>query len=400
MTVKLPGFIPHLQLVHNVSEPIKPTTAAFANPIHSGNSFINAGANSMEFPGQPNRSAMRFASDSDEITGPARFAPPPAGGSGNDDDGPVRAVSWIRRSSFRNADAAARLETLKGMRSGLEIEHGIMIDLGHLSTVTGVDTRESQLDYLRGVMESVDEYTQDSMTLDAKEVVRAVHLIASAAFDLADFVSIKKVEHIPLSERVSSMMNRITTCADHLERRIIAFGNMERQIAERFAHIYFVTAVKGAAGDAVRERRASGPDSFAYKAYVANALLRLLDVQERFARLGKQKEEREVMKAVTTLFVHHDVPANGRQWAIGVTSAFLRNNLDQMFGAKGKAKEKFHDIFVRNVLFFIYGNRQFAPTILFNCERTLSRKNDAVLHRRFRDWAMDETHLSDTLARI
>ena len=356
---------------------------------------MNAGANVLHFPGQPNRSAMRFASGSDEVGSP-RFAPPPGGaGDGNDDEGPAPSGPWRSRASFRGANAEARFEVLRQMRSGVEIEQSVTVDLAELSSAT--DAREAQLDYLRGVMESMDLYSRSGMTIAPSDAVRAVHLIASAASDLADFISLKKVEHTPLAKRVSSMMGRIVSCADHLERWTIAAGTMDRTTAEHLAHIYYSAAVKGAGGDAVRHRRASGQGS---PVHVANVLLRLLDAQERFARLGKTKEAREAMKSVTTLFVHHDVPTKGKQWAIGVAADHLKDNVDRMYAAEGKRREELHGEFLRNVGFFTYGNRQFAPAILFHCEEALAEESDAPMHRRFREWAKDEMRLSNALARI
>lgn len=372
-----------------------PLSAAF----HSGNSFVNARANVLHFPGQPNRSAMRFAAGSDDITGPARFAPPPGGAGGGDDgEGPPRRAGWKNRVSFRNAGAKAKLEILRQMRSGVEIEQSVMLDLADLSSAT--DAREAQLDYLRGVMESMDLYSRSGMTIAPSDAVRAVRLIASAASDLADFISLKKVLHTPLTERVSSMMGRIVSCADHMERWMIAAGTMDRTTAEHLAHIYYSAAVKGAGGDAIRARNASGPRSPIYMAYMANALLRLLDVQERFAKLGKTEGEREAMKSVTTFVVHHNVPSKGKQWAIGVAADHLRKNVDQMYAANDQEREELHGKFLHNVRFFTNGNRQFAPAILFNCQRALMGRDDRVMHRRFLEWAKDEMRLSDALARI
>ncbi|MFA4971701.1 MAG: hypothetical protein WC683_03755 [bacterium] len=400
-TIKPPGFIPYLQLVPQSADPILPAAGNLANAFHSGNVFVNAGTTPLDFPGTPNRSAMRFASGADDMTGPARFAPPPSGGSGGDDGDNVRSIGpWRNIASFRNANAEARFETMRRMRSTAEIEQGVILDLANISAAVGADTRETQLDYLRGVMESMDLYSRSGATVAPTDMVRTVNLITTAASDLADFISLKKVEHTALSERVSSMMGLIISCANHLEHWIIAKGAMDRSTAEHLAHIYYSAAVKGAGGDAERERLASGPKNSVYMAHMANALLRLLDAQERFKRLGKTNEEREAMKSITTFVVHHNVPTKGRQWAIGCAANFLKKNVDLMYAEQGEKREELHRKFVRNVRFFTDGNRQFAPSILFHCQRALMGRNDEKMHRRFLNWAKDEMHVGDIMARI
>ena len=342
-------------------------------------------------------------------SGAAGGIPPPPGdapsGGGGSGSGSV-GFSMIPTLNTVEHD---RLYNMKMMASAGQITSSMAIDLA------SIDGDLEQLEYLMSVMGTLDEFSRSGSRIAASELVGVVDLAANAANEITPMITPKTTGGFSGMETVSLLMRRITSVADNLEQSIIGGGTMDREKAGRLAVIYSIAAVKGSAADALGERLSSGINNPVYKAHVSKALMQLIDVMERYERLGKPESVAEVRKVITQFNVYHGLVTGSRKWALDTAVDFLRSNIRHIYaeiefdpsvrGAMPEASRsggwlERHAIFMHNLRFFIQGNRRHAPSILFNVQGAFAEEGDDVMMRRFNGWAVREMQLSDALSRI
>jgi hypothetical protein len=147
-------------------------------------------------------------------------------------------------------------------------------------------------------------------------------------------------------------------------------------------------------------RLSLGINSPAYRAHVGRTVLQLIDVKERFERLGKEEDVREVTRVLTSAIVHHGFTPDSQSRALDSVLGYLRAKIEGIY--KNPADERLdrEADFLVNLRYLIDGNRRFGPMILLNCAEIFFEMNDQEKRRMLTKWGADDNRLSDRHARI
>lgn len=348
------------------------------------------------------RVPTRFAFSADEAGSTGSTPPPPPGAGSNDDGSGDAGVGFkLRPAPTLRVSEVERLFSVKQMDSVETLKRSIALDLAEIKRDAEIKRRDvDQLDYLRDVAKTLDEYVRSGRHLEPKAMVEALAFISSAADGFTEFITPKSVDGKAGADASTVLMKHLTSSADYLERFILEKDTMDRETAEWLARIYFVAAVKGSGCDALSTRLLLGINSPAYRAHVGRTILQLIDVKERFERLGKSDDMHDVMRALTAVTVHHGFTPNTQKNAFDSVVSFLRSDIEAIYKSPVDKRSYGKKTFMRNLRYVIDGNRRFGPSILFNCAEIFFEMEDKAKERDFTKWGANDNLLSSKLAGI
>lgn len=315
-------------------------------------------------------------------------------------------VPWRFVPSLKAA-AQQRLDVLRQMTSAEEISNSVLIDL----TSTSGATR--QLDYLAGVVRSVDGLVHGDHRLGCADLVDVLLLLATAIDEISEFVSVEHTILHPGLQNVRNSMTWLAETADRLEHGLLESEKIDNATAGKLARVYLVTVVKGGCCEANRARFTWGIGSSTHRAFVGNVVERLADLIWRFGVIGDGNgagTARELLRRARHHFGPYLAHGKTREAIVSFLHAKIRFMYDPLTTSAdivdSERRKRFLESFPEREAafttcldYFTRGNRRLSPAILDSCGKVFCEIGDDMRAQRLGKLAREEQSLNHTFKR-